>query len=321
MIYNNISVREKGMIKNNVYKSYVELIGNTPLMELVNLKKYLNLKSKIYVKLENMNPGGSIKDRAALFMINKALEEGKINGDTTIIEATSGNTGIAVATICASLNIKCIIIMPENMSLERIKILKQLGAEVMLTDKSLGMKGSIEKLEELKKEIKNHYTLNQFDNSNNYLAHYETTAKEIYDSLDGNVDYFVSAVGTSGTIMGCAKYFKEKNNQIMVVAVEPSDSAVLSNEKANVHKIQGIGAGFVPSIFDYNYIDKIEKVNYQESIESAKLLAQKEGILTGISSGANLSVAIKYARQLENKSIVIVLPDCGSRYFSTELFD
>ena len=309
------------MINNNVYKSYVELIGDTPLMELVNLEKYLGLKSKIFVKLENMNPGGSVKDRAALFMINKAIEKGKINSDTTIIEATSGNTGIAIATICASLNIKCIIIMPEDMSIERIKILKQLGAKVILTDKRLGMKGSIKKLEELKKEIKNHYMLNQFDNVNNYLAHYETTGREIYSTLNGNIDYFICAVGTSGTLIGCAKYFKEKDNKINIIAVEPNDSAVLSNEKANIHKIQGIGAGFVPSIFDYTLIDKIEKVTYKESIECAKLLAQKEGIIAGISSGANLSIAIKYAKEIDNKSIVIVLPDCGSRYFSTELFD
>ena len=306
-----------------IYKSYKELIGNTPLLELSNLKEKLNLKARVFVKLENMNPGASIKDRASLYMIQKAIDSGLINEDTTIIEATSGNTGIGAAAICASMNLKCIIIMPENMSVERIKILRQLGATVILTDKESGMKGSIEKLEEIKANIKNHYVLNQFENDNNSLAHYETTAEEIYEALNGEIDYFISAVGTSGTIMGCSKYFKEKNKDIKIIAVEPKDSAVLSNEKASSHKIQGIGAGFIPKLFDYKFIDKIEKVTYEESIESSKLLARNEGLLVGISSGASLSIALKYAsvEENENKVIVVILPDSASRYYSTELFD
>ena len=308
---------------SKIYKSYKDLIGNTPLLELSNLKEKLNLKARVFVKLENMNPGASIKDRASLYMIQKAIDAGLINDDTTIIEATSGNTGIGAAAICASMNLKCIIIMPENMSVERIKILKQLGATVILTDKELGMKGSIDKLEEIKANIKNHYILNQFEKDNNSLAHYETTAEEISEALNGEIDYFISAVGTSGTIMGCAKYFKEKKENIKIIAVEPKDSAVLSNEKANSHKIQGIGAGFIPKLFDYKLIDEIEKVSYEESIESAKLLARNEGILIGISSGASLSIALKYAsvEENENKVIVVILPDSASRYYSTELFD
>ena len=308
---------------SKIYKSYKELIGNTPLFELSNLKEKLNLKARVFVKLENMNPGASVKDRASLYMIQKAIDSGLINEDTTIIEATSGNTGIGAAAICASMNLKCIIIMPENMSVERIKILRQLGATVILTDKESGMKGSIERLEEIKANIKNHYVLNQFENDNNSLAHYETTAEEIYEALNGEIDYFISAVGTSGTIMGCSKYFKEKNKDIKIIAVEPKDSAVLSNEKASSHKIQGIGAGFIPKIFDYKFIDKIEKVTYEESIESSKLLARNEGLLVGISSGASLSIALKYAsvEENENKVIVVILPDSASRYYSTELFD
>lgn len=306
-----------------IYKSYKELIGNTPLLELSNLKEKLNLKARVFVKLENMNPGASVKDRASLYMIQKAIDSGLINEDTTIIEATSGNTGIGAAAICASMNLKCIIIMPENMSVERIKILKQLGATVILTDKESGMKGSIERLEEIKANIKNHYILNQFENDNNSLAHYETTAEEIYEALNGEINYFISAVGTSGTIMGCSKYFKEKNKDIKIIAVEPKDSAVLSNEKASSHKIQGMGAGFIPKLFDYKFIDKIEKVTYEESIESSKLLARNEGLLVGISSGASLSIALKYAsvEENENKVIVVILPDSASRYYSTELFN
>lgn len=306
-----------------IYKSYKELIGNTPLFELSNLKEKLNLKARVFVKLENMNPGASVKDRASLYMIQKAIDSGLINEDTTIIEATSGNTGIGAAAICASMNLKCIIIMPENMSVERIKILRQLGATVILTDKESGMKGSIERLEEIKANIKNHYVLNQFENDNNSLAHYETTAEEIYEALNGEINYFISAVGTSGTIMGCSKYFKEKNKDIKIIAVEPKDSAVLSNEKASSHKIQGIGAGFIPKLFDYKFIDKIEKVTYEKSIESSKLLARNEGLLVGISSGASLSIALKYAsvEENENKVIVVILPDSASRYYSTELFD
>ncbi len=308
---------------SKIFKDYKSLIGNTPLFEIKNIEKELNLKSRILVKLENMNPGGSVKDRASLYMIEKAMELGLINNTTTIIEATSGNTGIGAAAICASMNLKCIIIMPEGMSIERVKILKQLGAEVLLTEKNLGMTGAIQKLEELKKNIKDYYVLNQFENANNSLAHYETTAKEIYEACDGIIDYFVSAVGTSGTIMGCSKYFKEKNRDIKVIAVEPNDSAVLSEGKVGSHKIQGIGAGFVPGIFDYTSIDIIEKVSFEESISSSKLLAKKEGILIGISSGASLSVALKYASKEENKgkTIVVILPDCASRYYSTELFD
>lgn len=308
---------------SKIYKSYSELIGNTPLLELSNLKEKFNLKARVLVKLENMNPGSSVKDRASLYMIQKAIDEGLIDKNTTILEATSGNTGIGAAAICASMNLKCIIIMPENMSVERIKILKQLGANVILTDKELGMKGSIDKLEELKVEIENHYVLNQFENENNMLAHYETTAEEIYEASNGEINYFISAVGTSGTIMGCSKYFKEKDKNIKVIAVEPNDSAVLSDGKVGSHKIQGIGAGFIPKIFDYKLVDKIEKVTYEESIDASKKLAKTEGILVGISSGASLSVGLKYAMKEENKNkvIVIILTDSASRYYSTELFD
>lgn len=308
---------------SKIIKDYKSLIGNTPLFEIINIEKELNLKSRVLVKLENMNPGGSVKDRASLYMIEKGMEAGLINSNTTIIEATSGNTGIGAAAICASLNLKCIIIMPEGMSVERVKILKQLGAEVILTDKLLGMSGAIQKLEELKNNIKDYYILNQFDNSDNSLAHYETTAKEIYEACEGQIDYFISAVGTAGTIMGCSKYLKEQNKDIKVIAVEPKDSPVLSEAKSGSHKIQGIGAGFVPGIFDYSLIDAIEKVSYEDSILSSKLLAKKEGILVGISSGASLSIALKYASKEENKgkTIVLILPDSASRYYSTDLFD
>lgn len=307
----------------NIIKDYKSLIGNTPIFEICNIERELNLKAKVLIKLENMNPGGSIKDRASLYMIEKAIQEGTITKDTIIMEATSGNTGIGAAAVCASLNLRCIIIMPEGMSEERIKIMKQLGAQVILTEKSLGMAGSIKKLDELKKEFKDYFVLNQFANESNSLAHYETTAKEIYEDCDGKIDYFISAVGTSGTIMGCSKYFKEKNKGIKVIAVEPSESAVLNKEKANIHKIQGIGAGFIPKLFDYKFVDGIEKANYVEAIAASKLLARKEGILVGISSGASLSVALKYAGENDNegKTIVVILPDSASRYYSTELFD
>jgi cysteine synthase A len=269
-----------------------------------------------------MNPLSSAKDRAALYMIEKAEKRGDLKKDSIILEPTSGNTGVGLAYIAAIKGYKAIFTMPSSMSEERVKLLKAFGAEIILTDPDKGMSGAIDKANELAKENSNIYIPQQFNNSDNPLAHYETTAPEIYKDLDGKIDIFVSAVGTGGTLSGCAKYFKEKNPNIKVIAVEPSTSAVISKEAPGKHGIQGIGAGFIPKNLDLSLIDEILKIDTEESYESARNIAKSEGMLVGISSGAALVAALIIANRLENKgkNIVVIFPDTGERYLSTGLF-
>ncbi len=302
------------------YKNVSELIGKTPLLEAVSIQKEENLKSKLFLKLEYLNPTGSVKDRAAKFMIEDAEKNGLIQKGSTIIEPTSGNTGIALASIGASKGYRVILTMPDTMSLERINLLKAYGADVILTDGSLGMAGAIEKANELNKEIKNSFIPSQFSNPSNVNAHYYETAREIYDDLDGKVDYLVAGVGSGGTIVGNAKFLKEKNQSVTIVAVEPKDSPLILKGISGSHKIQGIGANFIPEIFDRSLVDMVETASYEDAIKRAKRLAYKEGILVGISSGAALDVAIRIAKEIEGKNIVVILPDSADRYYSTELF-
>ena len=307
----------------SVKSSINDLMNNTPLYRLRNIEKKLNLKAGVYLKLENYNPLGSIKDRATLYMIERAIEKGLINDDTTLLEATSGNTGIALAGICASKKLKCVIAMPESFSIERIKLLKQLGCRVVLTAKEKGMRGAIEFINKLSKETDNSFILNQFENEDNLLCHYYLTSKEIIDDLDKKVDIFVSGIGSGGTIMGCSKRFKDDGLNTFVIGIEPEEASVISSNKRGIHKIQGIGAGFIPKLIDLTYIDKIETVEYSECIEACKLLAKEEGILAGISSGANLSVALKYASLESNreKNIVSIVVDSAFKYLSSDLFE
>lgn len=307
----------------SVKSSINDLMNNTPLYRLQNIEKKLNLKARLYLKLENYNPLGSIKDRATLYMIERAIEKGLINDDTTLLEATSGNTGIALAGICASKKLKCVIAMPESFSIERLKLLKQLGCRVVLTAKEKGMEGAIEFINKLSKEIDNSFILNQFENEDNLLCHYYLTSKEIIDDLDKKVDIFVSGIGSGGTIMGCSKRFKDDGLNTFVIGIEPEEASVISSNKRGIHKIQGIGAGFIPKLIDLTYIDKIETVKYSECIEACKLLAKEEGILAGISSGANLSVALKYASLESNreKNIVSIVVDSAFKYLSSDLFE
>lgn len=308
---------------SKIYKSVSELIGKTPLLELVKIEELYNLKSKIFAKLEFFNPAGSVKDRVALKMIEDAFKKGLINKDSTIIEPTSGNTGIGLAAIGASMGLKVVIVMPDDMSKERIKLIEAYGAKVILTDGKLGMKGSIEKANELKRDILNSYIPSQFENFINPLAHYETTAEEIYQDLDGDIDILVCGVGSGGTITGVGRYLKEKNKNIRIVAVEPFDSPVLSKGVVGIHKIQGIGAGFVPKILDTNIYDEIITVTTDEAYQTCNLISKNMGLLVGVSSGANIYVAIKLAKELENKDkkIVVILPDSGERYLSINLFE
>ena len=305
-----------------IFDRVEDLIGRTPLLEIKNFNKQLGLNAKILVKLEYFNPTGSVKDRTALFMIERAEKDGLIKKGATIIEPTSGNTGIGLASICASRGYKLILTMPDTMSTERIKLIKGYGAKVVLTDGKLGMKGAIEKANELKEQIQGSYIPSQFDNVANIDAHYFTTGREIWQDTDGNIDMLVAGVGTGGTLSGSAKYLKEQNKKIQVVAVEPQSSPMLSLGKSGAHKIQGIGANFVPENFLKEYVDSIECVSDEDCYFYAKLLASCQGILVGISSGAALSVAVKKAKQKENegKTIVVVLPDTGERYLSTDLF-
>ena len=305
-----------------IFDKVEDLIGRTPLLEIKNLSNSLGLKAKILVKLEYFNPTGSVKDRTALFMIERAEKDGLIKKGATIIEPTSGNTGIGLASICASRGYKLILTMPDTMSIERIKLKKGYGAKVVLTDGKLGMKGAIEKANELKEQIQGSYIPSQFDNVANIDAHYFTTGREIWQDTDGNIDMLVAGVGTGGTLSGSAKYLKEQNKKIQVVAVEPQSSPMLSLGKSGAHKIQGIGANFVPENFLKEYVDSIECVSDEDCYFYAKLLASCQGILVGISSGAALSVAVKKAKQKENegKTIVVDLPDTGERYLSTDLF-
>ena len=307
----------------NIYKKIDNLIGKTPLFECENLNAFLELKARVLLKLEYLNPAGSVKDRAALFMLNTAEKNGVIQSGATIIEPTSGNTGIGLAAIGASRGYKVILTMPDTMSVERRKLLKAYGAEVVLTEGKLGMSGAIEKAKELNAKIPNSFIPSQFDNSANPQAHYYTTAPEIYQDTDGEVDVFVAGVGTGGTLSGTGKYLKEKNPSIEVIAVEPESSPLISKGVFGSHKIQGIGANFIPDNFDGAVCDKVVTVKDEDAYKYARLLAKKEGILVGISSGAALCAAIDLARKEEykDKIIVALMPDTGDRYLSTELFE
>lgn len=306
-----------------IYQSVTELIGRTPLLEVKNLEKELNLQARVLVKLEYFNPAGSVKDRAALQMITEAEENGTLKPGSAIIEPTSGNTGIGLASIAASRGYRAIFVMPETMSIERRKLLKGYGAEIVLTEGAKGMKGAIAKAKELEQEIENAVILGQFVNTANPRAHEKTTGPEIWEDTQGQVDLFVAGVGTGGTITGTGAYLKSVNPSIEIVAVEPASSAVLSGENPGPHGLQGIGAGFVPDVLNTSVYDRISKVKEQEAYKASCLLAEKEGVLVGISSGAALSVALLEAGKEENrgKTIVALLPDTGERYLSTPLFD
>ena len=306
-----------------IYQSVTELIGRTPLLEVKNLEKELNLQARVLVKLEYFNPAGSVKDRAALQMITEAEENGTLKQGSAIIEPTSGNTGIGLASIAASRGYRAIFVMPETMSIERRKLLKGYGAEIVLTEGAKGMKGAIAKAKELEQEIENAVILGQFVNTANPRAHEKTTGPEIWEDTQGQVDLFVAGVGTGGTITGTGAYLKSVNPSIEIVAVEPASSAVLSGENPGPHGLQGIGAGFVPDVLNTSVYDRISKVKEQEAYKASRLLAEKEGVLVGISSGAALSVALLEAGKEDNrgKTIVALLPDTGERYLSTPLFD
>ena len=306
-----------------IYGSVTELIGRTPLLEVKNLKRDLDLKARVLVKLEYFNPAGSVKDRAALSMIEDAEEKGRIRPGATLIEPTSGNTGIGLASVAASKGYKTIFVMPETMSIERRKLLLGYGAQIVLTEGAKGMKGAIEKAEELEKEMENAVILGQFVNPANPDAHYRTTGPEIWEDTDGAVDIFIAGAGTGGTVTGTGRYLKEKKPGVKVIVAEPDKSPVLSGGSPGPHGLQGIGAGFVPEILDTEIYDSISRVTEEEAYAASKLLATREGILTGITSGAALHTAIVEARKPENegKLIVALLPDTGERYLSTPLFD
>lgn len=306
----------------SIYNSMLEMIGNTPLLEPVRLEKELQLKGKLLLKLEYLNPTGSVKDRAAKGMIEDAEKKGLLKKGSVIIEPTSGNTGIGLASIAVIKGYRVILTMPETMSIERRNILKAYGAELVLTDGKKGMSGAIEKAEELAKEIENSFIPAQFDNAANAEIHKKTTGVEIWNDTDGNVDYFIAGVGTGGTLTGTGEYLKSKKDDIHIVAVEPADSPVLSQSKSGTHAIQGIGAGFVPKVLNTSIYDSVFAVESNDAFESAKKLAKAEGILVGISSGAALYAGITLAKQEQNKDkvIVVLLPDSADRYYSTELF-
>lgn len=305
-----------------IFNSVLDMVGGTPLLEAGNLERELGLKAKILMKLEYLNPAGSVKDRIAKAMILDAKERGKLQEGAVLIEPTSGNTGIGLASMAASLGYRLILTMPETMSVERRNILKAYGAEIVLTDGARGMTGAIEKAKELAKEIPNSFIPGQFENSVNPKAHIETTGPEIWKDTQGQVDIFVAGVGTGGTITGVGTYLKEKNPNVKIVAVEPSDSPVLSGGKPGPHKLQGIGAGFVPETLNMEIYDEILTISSEEAFSSARQIAQKEGVLVGISSGAAFAAAEKLAKRPENeeKTIVVLLPDSGDRYYSTPLF-
>lgn len=303
-----------------IYKSVEDLVGKTPLVELSRFGK--DLDAKILAKVEFFNPAGSIKDRAAKSMLDDAEKRGILNKDTTIIEPTSGNTGIGLAALCASRGYKLIIVMPDTMSMERRLLMTAYGAEIVLTDGKLGMSGAIKKAEEMAREIPNSFIAGQFVNPANAQAHFDTTGPEIWDDTEGKVDIFVSCAGTGGTVTGAGKYLKSKNKDIEIVAVEPSESPVLSGGKAGSHGIQGIGAGFIPDVLDTTVYDKVVTVTTDEAYDMARKLGKTEGLLVGISSGAALAAGVKLAGMEENKgkNIVVILPDTGERYLSCGLF-
>ena len=307
---------------SKIYRSADKLNGGTPLMELTHIEKELGLKAKILAKLEYFNPAGSVKDRIAKAMIDDAEEKGLLKKGSVIIEPTSGNTGIGLASVAAARGYRIIIVMPETMSVERRQIMKAYGAELVLTEGAKGMKGAIAKADELAKEIPNSFIPGQFVNPANPKAHFEHTGPEIYDDTEGKVDFFVAGVGTGGTITGVGEYLKSKKPDVKVVAVEPATSAVLSTGVAGAHKIQGIGAGFVPDVLDTKVYDEIIPVSNEDAFATGKMIGKKEGVLVGISSGAALSAAIELAKRPENagKNIVVLFPDTGDRYLSTPLF-
>ena len=307
---------------SKIYKGTAELIGNTPLVEVVNIEKELGLEATVLVKLEYLNPAGSVKDRIAKAMIEDAEAKGLLKEGSVIIEPTSGNTGIGLASLAASKGYRIILTMPETMSVERRNILKAYGAEIVLTEGAKGMKGAIEKANELAAEIEGSFIPGQFVNPANPAVHKATTGPEIWNDTDGNVDIFIAGVGTGGTVTGTGEYLKEQNSAVKVVALEPEDSPVLSEGRAGAHKIQGIGAGFVPDVLNTEVYDEVFKAPNEAAFETAKLLAKKEGISVGISSGAALFAAIQFAKKPENKgkTIVALLPDSGDRYYSTPIF-
>nr|WP_312578660.1 cysteine synthase A [Sedimentibacter sp.] len=306
-----------------IYKNLTELIGKTPLLELSNYESINDLEAKLIAKLEYFNPAGSVKDRIAYAMINDAEKKGLIKKDTVIIEPTSGNTGVGLAFVAASKGYKLILTMPDTMSIERRKLLKALNAEIVLTPGAEGMKGAINRAEELSKQYPNSFIPQQFNNPANPEIHRETTAVEIWEDLDGDVGAFIAGVGTGGTITGVGEFLKSKNPDIKIIAVEPYDSPVLSGGTPGPHKIQGIGAGFIPEVINVNIIDEIYKVKNEEAFQSAQNIAKSEGLLVGISSGAALFAATQIAKRSEfkGKKIVVLLPDTGERYLSTALFD
>lgn len=307
---------------SKIYTSADQLIGKTPLLELTHIEKKYGLKAKVLAKLEYFNPAGSVKDRIARKMLDDAEAVGKLTPDSVIIEPTSGNTGIGLASVAAARGYRIIIVMPETMSVERRQLMKAYGAELVLTEGAKGMKGAIAKADELAKEIPNSFVPGQFVNPSNPKAHYETTGPEIFEDTDGEVDIFVAGVGTGGTVTGVGEYLKDKKPGVKVVAVEPETSAVLSTGVAGAHKIQGIGAGFVPDVLDTKVYDEIIPVSNEAAFEAGKLIGKSEGVLVGISSGAAAYAAVELAKRPENegKTIVVLLPDTGDRYLSTPLF-
>lgn len=307
---------------SRIYASADKLIGHTPLLRLSNIEKKLNLRARLVAKLEFLNPAGSVKDRAALSMINDAEKSGKLSAGSVIIEPTSGNTGIGLCSVAAARGYRCIIVMPDSMSEERRLIMRAYGAELVLTDGSLGMRGAIEKAFELAREIPNSFIPDQFSNPANALAHFETTAPEIWDDTDGELDFFVACVGTGGTVTGTGEFLKSKKKDLKVIAVEPASSPLLSGGKAGPHKIQGIGANFIPSLLNTEIYDEVMTVEDGDAMEMAREVGRSEGILVGISSGAALAAAVRIAALDENadKTVVVLFPDTGDRYLSTELF-
>ena len=307
----------------NIYTSVEQLIGKTPVVELTNIEKKYELKAKLLAKVEFFNPGGSIKDRVAKAMLDDAEERGILTKDSVIIEPTSGNTGIGLAVMSVARGYRCIIVMPDTMSMERRMLMKAYGAELVLTEGAKGMAGAIAKAEELAKEIPHSFIPGQFDNPANAKAHYDTTGPEIMEATDGKVDILVAGVGTGGTITGTGRYLKEKKADVKVVAVEPATSAVLSGKPAGAHGLQGIGAGFIPGVLDTSVYDEVVCITNEEAYACGKMIGRTEGILVGISAGAALHAAIEEAKKEENagKNIVVILPDTGDRYLSTTMFE